>query len=102
MNYLWGYPKPVVSTSASATLNPTHHSRKLRVRIGPSLHTLTSYTINDDENPHFIDSPYFIGNIVVRIKNFHGISPDPNASPISNIPYFEKKKRLFSIQLSGR
>ncbi|RKO98277.1 hypothetical protein CXG81DRAFT_3654, partial [Caulochytrium protostelioides] len=73
----------------------------LRVRVGPSTQTLATTKVNADDQPHFIDSPHFVGNIVVRVKNFNGKTPDGSA-PISDIPYFHDKKRQFSIQVSGR
>ncbi|KAJ3278103.1 hypothetical protein HK104_002649 [Borealophlyctis nickersoniae] len=75
--------------------------RKLRVRIGPSLDKLAVAKVNDEENPHFIDSPYFTGHICVKVKNFRGITPD-GSKPIETVPYFGSKKRLFAIQFSGR
>jgi hypothetical protein len=91
MNYLFG----------SGDLTPAWAGRKLRVRIGPSLSSLVPYNVNDDSNPHFIDSPYFTGNIAVRVKNFNGITPD-GQEPIPDSAYFGARKRLFSIQVQGR
>jgi hypothetical protein len=99
MNYFWGSSSSEKKSDES--LSPETAKRRLRCRIGPSINTLSVYNVNDDANPHFIDSPYFTGSIVVRIKNFNGITPD-NKPPIKNIPYFESKRRQFSIQLSGR
>ncbi|TPX61396.1 hypothetical protein SpCBS45565_g07291 [Spizellomyces sp. 'palustris'] len=76
-------------------------NRKLRCRIGPSLDTLAVANINDEKNPHFIDSPYFTGYVSVRVKNFKGITAD-GSKPIESLPYFESKKRLFSVQVCGR
>ncbi|KAI9099510.1 hypothetical protein DFS34DRAFT_693906 [Phlyctochytrium arcticum] len=86
-----------VNNSGAAAIG----NRKLRCRIGPSVDALTVANINDTANPHFIDSPYFTGSILVRVKNFKGITPDGSA-PIENLPYFDGKKRLFSVQVSGR
>ncbi|KAI8826998.1 NADH(P)-binding-domain-containing protein [Fimicolochytrium jonesii] len=76
-------------------------NKKLRCRIGPSLNSLTVAHVNDEENPHFIDSPYFTGYVAVRVKNFNGITPD-GSEPISDLEYFSNKKRLFSVQVCGR
>jgi hypothetical protein len=75
--------------------------QKLQVKIGPSIEHLQVADVNSDENPHFIDSPYFVGNILIRIKNFNGITPN-NLPPSKSEKYFENKKRLFSIQFTGR
>lgn len=75
--------------------------RKLRVRIGASIDTLQVASVNDDSNPHYIDSPYFTGQLLVRIKNFDGITPDGKPSTGSEA-YFDNKKRLFALQLTGR
>jgi hypothetical protein len=75
--------------------------RKLRVRIGPTLDTLKVAKVNDDTDPHFIDSPFFTGNVLVRIKNFKGICPEGVAIN-NNETYFDGKKRMFALQLSGR
>ncbi|KAJ3404071.1 hypothetical protein HDV05_007365 [Chytridiales sp. JEL 0842] len=91
MNYLWG----------NGDGTPAWHGRKLQVRIGPSLDSLTPYKVNDDSNPHFIDSPYFTGNICIRVKNFNGVTPD-GSDPIKDSNYFGERKRLFSIQVQGR
>ncbi|KAJ1556592.1 hypothetical protein HK096_000031, partial [Nowakowskiella sp. JEL0078] len=58
--------------------------------------------VNDDSNPHFIDSPFFSGNVVIRVKNFKGVTPEKGKEPIPSSDYFGTKKRLFSIQVSGR
>ena len=76
-------------------------NRKLQVRIGPSIHSLTICNPNDEVTPHFIDSPYFVGHIVVRIKDFRGITPKDQ--PIKQATeYFGTKKRLFALQVCGR
>lgn len=74
---------------------------KLRVRIGPTIETLVAANVNNEDSPHYIDSPYFIGYIVVRVNNFHGYIP-ANCEQQSAATYFEGKKRSFSIQISGR
>ena len=116
--------------------------RKLQVRIGSSIETLSVAKVNDDSDPHFIDSPYFTGFLVVRVKNFEGVIPSNSAEgPFAVAPptgygtthdstttssstnktdadpsennnehhtqgpseaYFQGKKRLFALQLSGR
>ncbi|KAJ3131942.1 hypothetical protein HK100_005854 [Physocladia obscura] len=76
--------------------------RTLRVRIGPSLSTLATASINNDAIPHFIDSPFFVGRVAVRVRNFKGRTPSPDEPPRQDTPYFGIRRRLFSIQLQGR
>eukprot|EP00842_Homolaphlyctis_polyrhiza_P000734 jgi/Hompol1/1661/HPOL_005674-RA len=76
-------------------------NRKLRVRIGPSPQLLTIANPNEEAVPHFIDSPYFVGHVVVRVRNFRGITPD--GEPLKQADqYFGTRKRLFALQVCGR
>ena len=94
MNYFFGSS---TTQKTSGPSSPDGEARKLRVRVGPSISTLSTINVNDDTHPHLIDSPTFIGQLVIRIKNYNG-----PGECIKDIPYFGTKKRLFSIQLSGR
>ncbi|KAJ3107176.1 hypothetical protein HK100_003618 [Physocladia obscura] len=80
-------------------------ARKLAIRVGSSLDgPLTHVHVNDDTKPVFVDGPFFVGNIVIRVRNFDGVTPD-GSPPIQNISYFTanpKRKRLFSLQIQGR
>ncbi|KAJ3152156.1 hypothetical protein HDU89_001375 [Geranomyces variabilis] len=76
-------------------------TKRLRCRIGPSLDCMAVAKVNDENNPHFIDSPFFTGYVGVRVKNFKGFTPD-GSEPIETLKYFEGKKRLFSVQVQGR
>ncbi|KAI9331157.1 hypothetical protein BDR26DRAFT_841336 [Obelidium mucronatum] len=81
---------------------PARHKQRLLVRIGPSLDKLSPFNVNDDKNPMFVDSDLFVGYVLMRVKDFNGITPD-GTPPISKTPYFEKeRKRLFSFQFQGR
>ncbi|KAJ3115840.1 hypothetical protein HDU96_011028 [Phlyctochytrium bullatum] len=81
---------------------PAWQGRKLRVRVGSSLSNLETVNVNDDSHPHFIDSPYFTGNVAVRVKNFNGVVPEGVKAPIASSDYFGTRRRLFSIQVQGR
>jgi Protein of unknown function (DUF1769) len=70
--------------------------KKLRVRIGSCLEDLQTAHVNDDANPHYIDSPFFTGLLIPRIKGF------PKQTSTANEAYFDNKKRLFALQISGR
>jgi hypothetical protein len=84
--YIFTFTLHVLGAPTSST-----HPKRLVVRIGPDLKTLTPHIFNN-ELPHFIDSPYFIGRIHVRVRNG---SSDPS-------PYFSGKGRKFSIRVQGR
>jgi hypothetical protein len=79
MNYIFG--------STGETVN-----RRLKVKIGSSIESLVPANVNTPSDPHFIDSPYFVGNILVRIKGYENEDSE----------YFKGKKRMFAIQFSGR
>ena len=74
----------------------------LRVRVGPSVHLLQPAAVNDELLPHYIDSPYFVGRVLVRIKNFTGILPKGAKKDSASEAYFAAHKRLFSVQVQGR
>jgi len=87
--------------------------KRLQVKVGPSIKNLVVCNVNDETTPHFIENNLFVGYIVVRVKNFTGVtrplsSPDADGDivyqePISSIPYFnDVRKRTFSIQVTGR
>jgi hypothetical protein len=73
--------------------------KKLQVKVGPSIETLKVAKVNNDSDPHFIDSPFFVGNVLVRIKDFKSPNPD---GIMGNEEYFSGKKRMFALQFSGR
>lgn len=79
------------------------NNRRLRVRIGPSADTLCTYNVNDDSRPQYVESPYFAGNVAVRVKDFVGHTPRTAADkPLRTTEYFGNRRRLFSIQVAGR
>lgn len=101
MNYFWGSSSTEKSKSESPEPVVQSTNKKLRCRIGPNSDCLTTYNVNDESVPHFVNSSEFVGQIVVRVKDFNGITSD-GSPPISSLSYFNEKKRQFSIQLSGR
>jgi len=76
-------------------------AKVLRVRIGPNNDILTLCDVNNDTKPLFVYNDNFIGNVVVRVVNFSGVTPE-NTPPIPMSDYFGKRKRLFSVQIQGR
>ncbi|KAJ3231700.1 hypothetical protein HDU78_005217 [Chytriomyces hyalinus] len=106
MNYLFGSSPntqaPPAQTAAEADKDAAAAAgRILRCRVGPSLSTLETTAVNVDSDPILIDSPFFVGSIAVRVKNFAGIAP-AGTEPVKDTPYFGTRRRLFSIQLQGR
>ena len=89
--------------------------KRLRVRIGSDFNreSQVTFTVNDEKNPVLIESPHFSGKIVMRINNFKGVtSPLPGESMwevdadkteevLPTCPYFEGKRRYFSLQIQG-
>jgi hypothetical protein len=73
----------------------------LTVHVGPSYQQQALINVNDDEHPVLIDSEHFTGRIIVRIRDFTGTIP-PGETRIKNTPYFNGRKRKFSIQVEGR
>ncbi|KAI9592412.1 hypothetical protein BDF19DRAFT_388386 [Syncephalis fuscata] len=73
----------------------------LAVRAGPSYTQQTLINVNDDQYPVLIDSTDFTGRVVVRIKDFTGITPS-GETRITNTNYFKGRRRKFSIQVEGR
>lgn len=89
---------------------------KLYVRVVPMQHPNKSSNpdldclayVNDDSHPILINNEHFTGNLVFRVRNFHGWTPlsEKTGKPLPHIgdcpKYFEGHKRTFSLQLSGR
>ncbi|KAI8611100.1 hypothetical protein BC830DRAFT_1069133 [Chytriomyces sp. MP71] len=109
MNYLFGTSTPAAAVDEKDKEKDKERDaaalagRTLRCRIGPSLSTLDTYAVNVDSDPQFVDSPFFVGNVCVRVRNFRGVVPEGHAAgPTADTPYFGTRRRLFSIQLQGR
>lgn len=74
---------------------------KLRVSVGGSYTDLAVINCNDELHPLEFDTPEFKGRVVIRIKDFVGITNDGSA-PIYSDDYFKGHNRKFSIQVEGR
>eukprot|EP00750_Incisomonas_marina_P002149 INCI12110.1.p1 GENE.INCI12110.1~~INCI12110.1.p1 ORF type:complete len:664 (-),score=113.42 INCI12110.1:1873-3864(-) len=76
---------------------PLHLYGELGVRFLPNEPGIVprglSFKLNDDYHPVDFETPFFKGRMVMRIKDAIG-------APAT--PYFEGKRRLFSIQVEGR
>ncbi|EGG03239.1 uncharacterized protein MELLADRAFT_109368 [Melampsora larici-populina 98AG31] len=76
-------------------------NKKLRISIGSSRDTLQIAHVNDSTKPTIIDSDIFVGRVLVKIKDFDGITPD-GSNPIHDHVYFDGRSRKFDIQIEGR
>ncbi|KAI9325327.1 hypothetical protein DFJ73DRAFT_217873 [Zopfochytrium polystomum] len=94
------------STATNGTSTTEPHRRRARVLIGTTVDDCTiPIAVNDDARPVFIDGPHFSFNIVVRVRNFDGHTPEGDATePIANGEYWGAvdKARNYSIQVQGR
>ncbi|CAG8447193.1 8310_t:CDS:2 [Diversispora eburnea] len=88
-----------MSSRASSPISPL--DSELSVGSSYDLSTHSVILVNDDANPLFIDTPYFVGRICVRVRDFKGIVP-PGKTRRSSSPYFEGNKEQYSIQVQGR
>lgn len=75
--------------------------KRLEVRIGPDRFHTEIARVNDSSKPTIIDSPLFVGRVLVKIRDFDGVTPD-GSPPIRDHDYFMKRNRRFDIQIEGR
>jgi hypothetical protein len=75
---------------------------RLRVRAGPSYDPSTHVivNVNDPEEPTVIQSEYFTGHIVVRVRDYGGI-PGKNGVIEEDEEYFSETKDTSSIMFGG-
>ncbi|RUP45234.1 hypothetical protein BC936DRAFT_148445 [Jimgerdemannia flammicorona] len=73
----------------------------LKVSAGPTKDSLRVLRVNDESHPIEFDSSLFTGRLVVRIRDFAGITPN-GTEPIRQLDYFNNVSRRFSIQVEGR
>ncbi|KAG0150974.1 hypothetical protein CROQUDRAFT_632458 [Cronartium quercuum f. sp. fusiforme G11] len=76
-------------------------TKKLKISIGPHRHQLKVAYVNDSARPTIIDSELFVGRVLVKIRDFDGITPD-GSPPIRDHVYFDGRSRRFDIQIEGR
>ena len=93
-------PTEVVAETKKAVSNPIpplHVYGELGIRFLPEEPGIVprglSFKINDDFHPVPFETPFFKGRMVMRIKDAIGAP---------RTPYFNGKRRLFSIQIEGR
>ena len=73
--------------------------KRLRVRIGPHREALEVAWVNG--RPTEIDTEWFVGRVLVRVKDFRGVTPD-GSEPVQDVPYFAGRSRKFAIHIEGR
>lgn len=76
-------------------------TKKLKISIGPHRDQLEVAHVNDSAHPTIIDSELFVGRVLVKIRDFDGITPD-GSPPIRDHVYFDGRSRRFDIQIEGR
>lgn len=57
--------------------------------------------MNDSSRPTVIDTPLFVGRVLVKIRDFDGLTPD-GSPPIRDHAYFAQRSRRFDIQIEGK
>jgi hypothetical protein len=86
----------------------------LHVTAGPDLANLVTVDVNNECQPIVVDSPGFVGYLVVRMQDFRGVTTkmedcrkkgmpivaDAIAHPDSS--YFQGRNRRYSIMLQGK
>ncbi|EPX71828.1 DUF1769 family protein [Schizosaccharomyces octosporus yFS286] len=74
---------------------------KLKVNVGPDPgHTQIAW-VNHEGRPTEVDGPYWVGRILVRVRDFDGVTPD-GSPPKADSIYFRGRSRKFQIQAEGR
>ncbi|KAH9441659.1 hypothetical protein Pst134EA_032711 [Puccinia striiformis f. sp. tritici] len=76
-------------------------TKRLKIMIGPNREEMEIAHVNDSTQPTIINSEYFVGRVLIKIRDFEGITPD-GSSPIRSHVYFDGRSRKFDIQIEGR
>lgn len=87
------FPPPAMSP------NSTLPRKRLRVSIGPDRFHHIIASVNG--LPTEIDTPLFVGRVLVLVKDFAGVTPDGSPS-INEHAYFHGRSRKFAILVEGR
>lgn len=74
----------------------------LKVSIGPSYTDVEIAHVNDASRPTFVKSKGFEGWILVRIKDFNGVTPNGEHPKSSDESYFGETRDTSSVQFSGK
>ncbi|EFP74669.2 uncharacterized protein PGTG_00625 [Puccinia graminis f. sp. tritici CRL 75-36-700-3] len=76
-------------------------TKRLKIMIGPNREEMEIAHVNDSSQPTIINSEYFVGRVLIKIRDFEGITAD-GSPPIRNHVYFDGRSRKFDIQIEGR
>lgn len=74
---------------------------RLKVSIGGSHTDLHPAHVNDPSRPTHVDNAFFKGDIVVRVKNFRGLSQEDGPAKEQDAIYFDATSDTSSVQFSG-
>ncbi|WAR52051.1 hypothetical protein PtB15_1B490 [Puccinia triticina] len=80
---------------------PAAMTKRLKIMIGPNRQQMEIAHVNDSAQPTIINSEYFVGRVLIKIRDFEGITHD-GSPPIRNHVYFDGRSRKFDIQIEGR
>ncbi|WBW75500.1 DUF1769 family protein [Schizosaccharomyces osmophilus] len=74
---------------------------KLKVNVGSDPEHTQIAWVNHEGRPTEVDGPYWVGRILVRVRDFDGVTPD-GSPPKPDSIYFRGRSRKFQIQAEGR
>lgn len=77
------------------------HQLRLKISVGSSYKDLSTAHVNDSSRPTHVDNTFFVGDIVVRVKNFKGLTPDNEPAKETDQTYFEATSDTSSVQFVG-
>lgn len=74
---------------------------RLKISIGSSHSKLETAHVNDTSKPTHIDNDFFKGDVVVRVKDFKGLTPDKEPAKELDTAYFGSSSDTSSVQFNG-
>lgn len=74
---------------------------RLKISIGSTHTDISTAHVNDTSKPTHIDNQFFKGDVVVRVKNFKGLTPDKTPAKELDSTYFDATSDTSSVQFSG-
>lgn len=74
---------------------------RLQIKIGSSYTDLKPAYVNDSSKPTEVDNDFFTGHVVVRVKNYKGLTPDNSQAKALDEEYFSATSDTSSVQFLG-